>query len=170
MLAEKRTVSDIFLFPKYPKYSEKSLRLGFQISIPQNSFNLAIPFLLTILFYSKKVSEKPELKKQTKHVLELISGSKVRVGVDRYLGEFAILLPLFKLWLIAEPLSLARNSIHQFSFTQFLFKVSFFEIILRIKIMGCGFYIHIPFYEITFLQRLRDERNRKFFAHKHAQL
>ena len=118
-----------------------------------------------LIYYKRKDSARQErMAKKPEQVKTFVSNKWLRLGVDKYLGELAILLPLFKLWLIFEPFSIANRSFQKITFLQFLLKVSLFEMMFKLKIMGCGFYIHIPFYELSFIANIREQRNRKFFA------
>lgn len=156
------------LFPKALPHSERVLRLGIAITTYRLSFNITIPHLISWVMYLKDFSlfsssKKPLERKAAKDIREL-RADKFRLGIDLYDGEAALILPIFKLWLKIEPLATLNRRKRLFSFFSLIFKLSLYELLLHIKVMGCGIGIHIPLYELGFIGKARKNRNRKFWA------
>ncbi len=160
--------SQFKIFPKPLPYSERVIRLGLAITTYRLSININLPYLISWVVYIKDFnlfvpSKKPLKRKNSKHIKEIKAG-KFRLGIDTYDGEGALILPLFKLWIKLEPLAAINRRKRLFTFLSFIFKWSPYEILLHIKAMGCGIGIHIPLYELGFIGKARENRNRKFWA------
>lgn len=166
-------VGHIQWFPKMPQHADQSLRLGICLATYQLSFNMAIPIILRLAFFSKK-REKTKVKslvskKGSQHVRQIGFRKNFRLGIDTYLGEFGLVLPLFKLWLKFEPFGKPFWERGMFSFFFFLIKCSAFELMFQVRILGLGLSFHIPLYEWRVIGQLRDKRNRSFWENYKAQ-
>ena len=164
-MIKTNTVAEFRLFPKPLPYAEKALRFGISIGTGRLSFNLAIPYLLLVAFYKHMEPKNPKDRtfKNRKDVKQWKISEKIRLGFDRFVGEAALLFPVFKCWIYCEWLGISGRHYKRFSLFTTLFKLSKYELMFQLKITGCGFGIHIPLYELDFVAKLRERQNRKFW-------
>lgn len=172
-ISDSSLIVQFKLFPKWLPHAGNAIRFGIALTSFQLSFNLAVPLVVRIVFFFKQSglfhASRGVSKKKASHIREISLGKKFRLGIDKYLGEAALILPLFKIWLRFEPLGRPFWEKKLFSFFYVLFKLSVFEFMFQIRVLGLCISLHLPFYEIGMIRKLKENRNRKFLESYKAQ-
>ena len=140
------TVYHFNLFERRKKTSEMPFRIGFELHSHKSSANINIPFLVRFAAYS--ASPKNSVTKNSygiQHISDFRIGGYFRTGWDDYKGEFAILLPLLRIWFQCDYLSNDFRQYRKFSILVFLLKIKWNELTFRAALLGFRFSFRIAF-------------------------
>ena len=124
-------------FEKRRETAEMPFRLGFELHSYKIYANLNIPLLIRCV---ARVSSIKSTQNKNIYGIHHITGFRIgkffRTGFDTYKGEFAILLPLIKLWFQCDYLSNEFRQFGKFSIVIFLLKIKCNEFTFRIGLFG----------------------------------
>lgn len=121
-------------------------RAGLELHNHKASVNLNIPYILRCALYSNRSGLQIPTNKNSygaEHIYNLRIGKFFRTGFDSYKGEFAILLPLLKLWFQCDYLSNEFRQFGKFSIFIFLLKIKWNELTFRIGLLGFRFSLRL---------------------------